>query len=336
MVAHTNASGRLQLRKTGSCVTVAVHAIGFLERRTCSSSEVTLWPVADAQERETTRTAAFRHDQLRAEWWSIPFDVTFATELRARPDVQETWVAAAYEVAQLTGGRISFRFVESVGEGYIIAPASFPTVCSDGPRWPIETGGFCTEQTSGYFVDQINVLPGRLTDRSVALRALLSVVGGIIPHSLPGLMNTSRPDSELSAFERKTLHMIGLRRTRQRRRGPISTRSLSKVRRRVARTRTRQGDAWNGSRRIHSLPWLLPMSRCSSGPGRMAMPPRSSSSFRSCTASCTGSRGTAWRPSAPDTACSRRRCSTRPTFGLIGGAHVDWRIGRTSLRRRRD
>lgn len=213
MVAHTDASGRLQLRKTGSCLTVAVHATGFLERRTCTASEVTLWPIADAQEMEATRTAAFYHDQLRAEWWSVPFDVTFATELRARGDVQETWVAAAYEIAQLTGGRISFRFVESVGEGYIIAPASFPTVCSDGPRWPIETGGFCTEQTPGYFVDQIIVLPGRLTDRSVALRALLSVVGGIIPHSLPGLMNTSRPDSELSAFERKTLHMIGLRRS---------------------------------------------------------------------------------------------------------------------------
>ena len=39
----------------------------------------------------------------------------------------------------------------------------------------------------------------------------------------------------------------------------------------------------------------------------LAMPVRSSSWCRSCTASCTGSRGTVWPPSAPDTACSRRR-----------------------------
>jgi hypothetical protein len=90
-----------------------------------------------------------------------------------------------------------------------VPPACFVSLA---PPWALETAGFCPGYAPEYdYILRINVLPDRLTDGSVALRALLNGGFGMRPHSMPGLMNSSRPDRELSAFERKTLHMIGLR-----------------------------------------------------------------------------------------------------------------------------
>src|SRR5262245_28412993 len=41
----TDSAGQVRLSGTG-CLTVEVTASGFLERRTCSASGITLWPVA--------------------------------------------------------------------------------------------------------------------------------------------------------------------------------------------------------------------------------------------------------------------------------------------------
>jgi len=205
-------AGHFRLPKNGPCANIEVVAPNFLERRTCAVAEITLWPVADAIEREATRVAAFHHDELQPKWWSVPTKVTFAPQLEARADVVQTWRDAANEIRQMTLGRISFEFVPSIDdEGLIITPATSTPVCSIAPAWPIEIGGFCREYTRAYYVDNVNVLPGRLTDASVAVRALLSMVGAINPHPQAGLLNSSRPDAELSEFERKMLHMIGLR-----------------------------------------------------------------------------------------------------------------------------
>ena len=207
----TNAAGQIRLMKGDGCVTVEIVASGFLERRTCATSEITLWPISDAAERAATRLF-FVKDEIRKDWRHLPTAVMFALELRTRDDVVDTWTAAADEIDVLTARRFSFEFVETIPEYLlVIAPATLPPVCSLAPPWPIDTGGFCVQYTSAYYVDNINVPPDRLTYESIARRALLSVGTWLQPHSAPGLLNKDRPDHQLSEFERKTLHMIGLR-----------------------------------------------------------------------------------------------------------------------------
>jgi hypothetical protein len=219
--AATDSAGQVRLVKTGNCLKIDVTASGFLERRTCSAAAITLWPVADEEEREATRTMAFRNDQtLRGAFSSLTLiEVSLAEDLRNRSDVMQTWTFAANELQRLTLNRISIRFVDPFPAGhsdggFVIAPAGAPPDCfvSLAPPWPIETGGFCEGWAPEYdYILRINVLPDRLTDGSVALRALLVGGLGMRPHAMPGLMNSTRPDRELSTFERKTFHMIGLR-----------------------------------------------------------------------------------------------------------------------------
>ena len=76
----------------------------------------------------------------------------------------------------------------------------------------MEAGGLCVFYTPTYFLDELQVRPDALADGSVALRGLLWWASVLNPHDGPGLLNQTRPASEISEFERKTLHMIGLRR----------------------------------------------------------------------------------------------------------------------------
>jgi hypothetical protein len=211
--ALTDSRGQVRLVKGDPCVTVEVVANGFLERRACVMSEVTLWPVADEAEREATRIAAFS-GSIRYGGGDRPLLslVMLSPELRTREDVVQTWVGAANEIRQLTLHQYSFQFVaETPDPGYIIAEASSPPVCGTGLGlvWPFETSGFCAEEWVDYSNLRVNVAAGRITDGSVALRVLLGAV--ISSHPAPGLLNSGRPDQSLSEFERKTLHMIGLR-----------------------------------------------------------------------------------------------------------------------------
>jgi hypothetical protein len=59
-------------------------------------------------------------------------------------------------------------------------------------------------------VQNIAVAPSLVDRPDVALRALLYAFS-LRPHQLPGLMNVARPATELSLFEKKTLHMMSLR-----------------------------------------------------------------------------------------------------------------------------
>ena len=208
----TDSAGQVRLLKTWPCVTMEVVATGFLERRTCATSEITLWPVADAAEQEATRSAVFSAGLLFGG--SGFLEVMLSPELRLREDVVQTWTAAAEEIRELTLGRYLFAIVDQMEWGYIIGEASSHTVCGTGLQWPPETSGFCTEPTPDYAIGKVHVAAGRLTDRSVALRVLLATNFVLRPHPAAGLLNSARPDQNLSAFERKTLHMIGLRKNR--------------------------------------------------------------------------------------------------------------------------
>lgn len=212
--AMTDAEGHVRVVRTGTCVRVDVVAAGFLDRRTCSSNEVTLWPVADAAERDLTRVAAFHNDTIRGYFWSEPLEVALSPQLRLRDDVQRVWAAAIDQVRDLTRGRISMRLVTAEPrEGLIVAQADpLRPVCSVPPPWPMEAGGLCVFYTPTYFLDELQVRPDALADGSVALRGLLWWASVLNPHDGPGLLNQTRPASEISEFERKTLHMIGLRR----------------------------------------------------------------------------------------------------------------------------
>lgn len=207
--AVTDSAGRVQVRVTSDvCQTVTVRAAGFLDRRTCSSSEVTLWPVADALERDATRMAVFYEDRLDSEWWSGVHLVRLAVELAEHDEIRETWQLAAAEIQRLTGGRISFTFVNSGQADFMVTKASAAPVCRLQLAWTIETAGFCSDWD---WQSRIQVLPDRLADRGTALRALLASLT-ISAHPAPGLLNATEPASELSLFEQKLLHMLGIRR----------------------------------------------------------------------------------------------------------------------------
>jgi hypothetical protein len=214
--ALTDGAGRVQFPATPSgCVAIEVKAAGFLDRRTCGSSlvqQISLWPVANADEADATRTWVFNKDRIDRGSWSAPTQIALVPELAARADVAQIWAAAADTIESVSRGRIRFKWVTSAPEeGLVLEAAGMPLSCSVAPPWPYETGGFCVKYDAfWYSLDRLEVAPERLADSQTALRALLSAVG-IKPHTLPGLMNAARPEAELSAFERKTLGMVGLR-----------------------------------------------------------------------------------------------------------------------------
>lgn len=213
----TDDAGQVRFPATSSsCVAIDVKAAGFLDRRTCGSSmarQITLWPIANTNEEEDTRRWVFYDDRIDLGRWLDPTQIALAPELMARADVAETWRAAADTLDQVSRGRIKFQWVASAPEeGLVLEAAVLPLSCSVPPPWPYEIGGFCVKyDPSVYFLDRLRVAPERLTDPVTALRALLSAVG-IKAHTLPGLLNATRPGNELSGFERKTLGMLGLRR----------------------------------------------------------------------------------------------------------------------------
>jgi hypothetical protein len=214
--ALTDAAGQVQFPATPSgCVVIDVKATGFLDRRTCGSSlvrQISLWPVANADEGEVTRRWVFNNDRIDRGYWSAPIQIALVPELAARADVAQIWAAAGDTIQSVSRGRIRFTWVTSVPEeGLVLEAAAMPLSCSEAPPWPYEIGGFCVKyDPSVYLLDRLRVAPERLADSRTALRALLSAAG-IKAHTVPGLMNAARPAADLSVFERKTLGMIGLR-----------------------------------------------------------------------------------------------------------------------------
>lgn len=212
----TDALGQVQFPATPSnCLTIEVKAAGFLDRHACGSADVrqiTLWPVANADESEATRKWIFKNDQISGDYWSAPIHIALGPDLSTRAGIAETWSAATDAIGEVSRGRIRFQWVASAPEeGLLVVAGGAPVSCSVVPPWSFEIGGFCVKyDPKVYYLDRLQVSPDRLADRSTALRALLSGVG-IKAHSLPGLMNMTQPESDFSEYERKTLGMLGLR-----------------------------------------------------------------------------------------------------------------------------
>jgi hypothetical protein len=203
----TDSSGRVALRQR--CVTV--RAAGYLERRTCANGdEVTLWPAVDSSEEGATRAAAFINDR---RWGGIPspVEVVLTNGLERREDVVTAWTAAAGEVSRLLNFALTIRFVDWLAnDGWEVTPASSPPPCQHPRQMDFNVTGICFETLPVYFVDAIHVRSDLVNRRDIALRGLLGalVLG---PHPLDGLLNATHPVNELSPFERKTVHMLGLR-----------------------------------------------------------------------------------------------------------------------------
>lgn len=212
----TNGTGQVQLAGTPSnCLAITVSAVGFLERRTCGSADapqITLWPVANADESDATRQWIFRNDRISGDSWAGPIRIALAPELAAQAGIAATWTAATDAISDISQRRIRFQWMSSApDEGLLVVAADPAPSCSVAPPWPLEIGGFCVKYDPYvYYLDRLQMSPDRLTDRSTAVRALLAGVG-IKAHSLSGLMSMTRPGSDLSEYERKTLGMLGLR-----------------------------------------------------------------------------------------------------------------------------
>lgn len=210
--AVTDIGGEVQMtRPTGTCLQVAILARGYLQRRTCATSTITLWPVADEYEVDATKAAAFSSgDRLNNVYQG---EIVLAPEVRQRPDLVAVWRAAADRVNTVTSGKLSLPIVNvsSGDDGYIVSFAGTPPTCRHPWfTWNFEVAGFCWDPTMNYFVQEITVSPERMGRVDVAVRALL--YGTVLrPHSLRGLMNRTQPETDLSTFEEKTLRMMSLR-----------------------------------------------------------------------------------------------------------------------------
>jgi hypothetical protein len=200
----------------GNCLRVEIAAAGFLNRRTCARTSMTLWPIANEAEMTATHEAAFpfsdRMFDVSVAMNDVP--VVFIGGLESRPEVASAWATAAGALASATGQKLHVRFagrVDPGGDGYLVSTASPSPPCGHAWfTWQFSIAGFCWEQTPEYFVQKITVAPSLVNRSEVALRALLYSFS-LRQHQLPGLMNIAQPMTELSLFEKKTLHMMSLR-----------------------------------------------------------------------------------------------------------------------------
>jgi hypothetical protein len=210
--AMTDAAGRVNVTAPpATCVRVTVSVTGFLERRTCTNGAITLWPIASDAEMEATKAAVFINDRL-ISYSGGPTEVVLPADIRAGADSAAIWTRAADQLRAATSGRLSVTFPERIAdEGFVVSPAGVPAGC-DHPwfTWSFSVAGFCWGRTQNYFVQNILVGPESIERPEVALRVLLYAFT-MRQHSSPGIMNTTQPGTELSEFERKTLHMTSLR-----------------------------------------------------------------------------------------------------------------------------
>jgi len=202
----TDAAGRVTVDvHTGACSGIAVRAAGFLERRTCSFAElIPLWPVADEAETAATHAAAFPGDWLMV--WPGPGYVGLI-DLADRQDVQEVWRKAGERIRGVTNGRLSISIeLDNVWSDAVIRRASSSERCMVPSPWPLDVAGFCPN-SDGYSMDvtEAGLIDPEVATRTIAFALLLK------PHDLPGFLNRRQPGRDFSDFERKVLHMIGLR-----------------------------------------------------------------------------------------------------------------------------
>ena len=141
---RTDAAGQVRLLTNPPCLRMQVVAPGFLERDTCALPEITLWPVANSDDRDATRIAAFGYgDNLTTNGREMPMGVVLGVN-RSRADVWQAWRAAADEIRELTSGRIKFDLdaVQFV-EGAILVTTGPAEACAKANASPAETFGYC-------------------------------------------------------------------------------------------------------------------------------------------------------------------------------------------------
>lgn len=216
----TDGAGRATV--TVSCAPATFVATGYLQRRVrCLSATVgagqpvTLWPVRDELEALETRQFVGAMRSMRA----TDMPTYLGQDLQTHPDLAAVWQAAAAEVRRLTGGRwlvlvnATADAPRNSDDYYLVTGTPSAAGC-DHPwyrtRNRIDVDGFCYGTAAGYFAVELRVAAARLADPDVVLRTLLTA-SGAGRHALDGLMNDERPAAALSDFERKTLHMVGLR-----------------------------------------------------------------------------------------------------------------------------
>lgn len=213
----TDAAGRVTLTYVGTCPPVRVVAAGFLDRQTCGGDSITLWPASDEVEADAIRRSVFYNDLLFPNPTGTPIQLMLSEPLARRADVVDAWAAAATTIQQLSGGRVSFEFHRNPDREVhiLIMEAGSAATCDPAATWSIDAAGFCGQRSTSWSEpDRIHVQADRVADSQVATRGLLSETWVFRPHPLPGLMNNRQPDRDFSEFERRTLHMIGLRRFR--------------------------------------------------------------------------------------------------------------------------
>ena len=212
----TDQAGQFEVPTQVPCVPTTLTADGFLERRVqClayaasqGAAAITVWPVESDEEAAALRALAFSSGRLVRRSGST-WDVDQA--IADREQVLAAWQRAAERLSAATSTQLSVEIPARSWVSALVRPWAETNDCR-GPemRWFI-TAGFCAAQPPTYDIDAFMLVPpARMSDEAVALRAFL-YFAGLRPHPLAGLLNEVRPADELSAFERRTLHMLSLR-----------------------------------------------------------------------------------------------------------------------------
>jgi hypothetical protein len=203
----TNEAGQITLSAGPGCVMLTVRAPGYLDRQTCATSAITLWPVANEAEAAATREAVFNSGEVLRKPSDIPWLLT--GEILERGGLRNVWLAAARQLRSLG---FTIPMTDNGDDSYIVSVAATPPLCNhSGFTWSFVPAGFCWDTTPDYFIYNVTIDPARLQDEAVAVRAIVYRLG-MRPHSAPGLMNETDPANELSEFEKRTLRMMYLRR----------------------------------------------------------------------------------------------------------------------------
>lgn len=219
----TDQAGQFEVVPPVPCVPATVTADGFLERRvTCltvttsrGTAPVTLWPVDSVEERAALKTLAFDSGAVIRRGFR---QLDIARHVDDRAAVITAWQRADRQLREATAGLLATTVptdVEALQDGIIVDLWSAPADCThSGTVTWFAVSGFCMGTYRGpaypYFIELVRVAPSQVTSDAVALRALLYNFG-LRPHGMAGLLNATRPTDTMSAFERRTLHMLRLR-----------------------------------------------------------------------------------------------------------------------------